>query len=212
VTQELPIDDPGRFVRFVEPGGSLVVACSGGSDSMALLFAAELALRGTARITVAHLDHALRETSADDATFVASAARRLGLPCACERTDARPGAGESPEERARTLRYAFLERVALDADASVVMTAHHADDQAETVLLRAVTGTGRRGLLGIAHERPLGTAGVRLARPLLDVRKHRLRAWLEERDLAWREDVTNLDGNVRARLRHGSISLRSLAT
>lgn len=206
MTRALELTDPARFTRHVAPGEAVVIACSGGADSTALLHLAVRALRPAHLLVVAHLDHGLREGSAGDARFVASEAARLELPAVVERVDAGPRPGDSPEERARELRYSFLERVAVDAGAAVLLTAHHADDQAETVLLRAATGAGARGLAGMPPSRPLSADGrVRLARPLLDVRRGDLRAWLAANGIAWRDDPTNAAGNVRARLRHGAL-------
>jgi tRNA(Ile)-lysidine synthase len=193
-----------RGAGLFGPGDRVLVACSGGADSVALAHlvarsAKRLGLRG---VTLAHLDHGLRADSRRDAEFVLALGKRLGLPIVAERRVVRKRRGESPEAAARRVRYAFLERAAKAARAGVIVTAHQMDDQAETVLLAILRGTGTRGLAAIRPARPLrrGSA-IRLVRPLLPFRRERLREWLARWSETWREDPTNEDGNVRARLR-----------
>ncbi len=197
-----------RIAGLLQPGDRVIVACSGGADSTALVHLVAKSARrlGLAGVTVAHLDHALREDSRDDAAFVEALAARLSLPLASERRRVRQRRGESPEAAARRVRYAFLERAARAAGATKVVTAHHMDDQAETVLLRILRGTGPRGLGSIRPERALrkGSA-IRLVRPLLAFRRERLREWLGRWGEVWREDPTNVAGNVRARLRNEAL-------
>jgi tRNA(Ile)-lysidine synthase len=184
------------------------VACSGGADSTALAVllsraASRLALTS---VTLAHLDHALRPDSAADAKFVERLGARLGLRVTVERHPVKRRRGESPEAAARRVRYAFLESAARVAGANVVVTAHQMDDQAETVLLRMLRGTGVKGLAGIRPVRALRRGlRVRLVRPLLPFRGARLREWLTRWDEKWVEDPSNVDGNVRSRLRHKAI-------
>src|SRR2546422_2088414 len=142
----------------VADGVPLVLAVSGGPDSVALMhLAVEAALGHAWRPMVAHLDHGLREGSADDAQFVADAASQLGLEVTVHKTDVAALAaerGDGLEEAGRVARYAFLEEVAAAAGPdAVVLTAHTADDQAETVLLHLARGTGLAGLSGIAERR-----------------------------------------------------------
>lgn len=183
---------------------SVVVAVSGGADSMALLhlFAG---LRPRPPITAAHLDHALRPDSARDAEFVLRQAGAIGVPCRVERIadgELRP-AGRGVEAAARDHRYRFLGRVARERGARFVATAHHRDDQAETVLLRILRGAGPAGLAAIRPIRPLDDHGdVRLLRPLLATGRREIVAWLSARAIPWREDPTNHgDGNLRAIVR-----------
>ena len=165
-----------------------LIAVSGGADSVALLhLARDLGLA----VAAAHFHHHLRGADADaDADFVQALAARVGV-------DHHRGDGDTPGERgnaeaaARRLRYAWLAAVARETGAAWVATAHTADDQAETVLLNLLRGTGLRGLAGIAEARDL--AGVRLVRPLLGVRRGELRAWLAHRNEPHREDATNRD-------------------
>jgi tRNA(Ile)-lysidine synthase len=193
-----------RRADLLRPGDRVLVACSGGADSTALahLVARSAERLRLAQVTLAHLDHGLRSGSPEDAAFVAALAARLALTIVSERHEVRRRRGESPEAAARRVRYAFLERAARSVGADVVVTAHHMDDQAETVLLRVLRGTGPRGLAAIRPSRALRRGSkLRLVRPLLPFRRDRLREWLARWAETWREDPTNVDGNVRAKLR-----------
>jgi tRNA(Ile)-lysidine synthase len=143
------------------------------------------------RLTVAHLDHALRPDSADDAAFVADAAAALALPCQVRRTDVAALAasrGEGLEAAGRRARYDFFDEVAdeLGPDA-LILTAHTADDQVETILLHLARGSGLAGLRGIAERRG------RLIRPLLRARRADLRTALDDAGIKYRDDPTNAD-------------------
>jgi len=151
-------------------------------------------------VTAAHLDHGLDPGSAGRAAAAAGLAARLGVPFLGERREVpylrRPG--EGTEAAARRIRYGFLEEIRARLGARYVATAHHQDDQAETVLLRLRFGSGLAGLAGI---RPVHG---RIVRPLLDLSRAALREELEAAGIAWVEDPTNLDlGVVRNRMRHG---------
>lgn len=188
--------------------GPGVLAVSGGADSVAMLRAARQLpqLAGTA---VAHFNHQLRGAESDaDAAFVKTLAG--DWPFYAGTADVRAAAavnGENIEATARRLRYAFLLESARAAGASWVATAHTADDQAETVLHRMIRGSGLRGLRGIAPVRPLG-AGVLLIRPMLDVTRADVLAFLKETNQPWREDATNQDqAYTRNRIRHELLPL-----
>lgn len=160
----------------VERGAPIGIACSGGSDSVALVHL----LAARPDVHVLHVDHHLRDESADDAAFVRELARGLALRFA--RRDVTVS-GRS-EAAARDARYAALEDMAYELGLRHVLTAHTMDDQAETVLLRLMRGGSTRG---IAPVRAI------FVRPLLGTRREELRAWLRERDQAWREDPSNAD-------------------
>ncbi|HUO87074.1 MAG TPA: tRNA lysidine(34) synthetase TilS [Thermoanaerobaculia bacterium] len=195
---------------FAGPGAAWadapgVVAFSGGADSTALV--AVLAARSRVdgrRLVAAHLDHGLDEGSAARALAAATAARRLGLPFRTARRP--PAAGDHAmagiEAAARRRRYRFLAEVAEREGATWVATAHHRDDQAETVLLRLLFGTGIEGLGGIRAVRDLAP-GVALLRPFLEVDRARIVEALVEAGRGWTEDPTNADPSVsRNRVRH----------
>jgi tRNA(Ile)-lysidine synthase len=160
----------------------VVVACSGGADSLALLV---LAAAAGVRPIAVHVDHGLRAEGAFEAGVVAAAASRLGAPFRAVR--AVIGAGPNLEARARDARYAALERVRRQEGASTVLTGHTADDQAETVLLNLLRGAGGPGLAGIRPR-----AG-RVRRPLLTIRRADTRALCARQGLAPVEDPMNAD-------------------
>ena len=169
----------------------VVLAVSGGPDSMALLRGAARLVETDAvgwRLTVAHLDHALRPDSADDARFVADAAAALGVPVELRRVDVAAlaaGGGGSVEEAGREARYAMLAEVA--GRDGWVATGHTADDAAETVLVNLMRGSGTTGLRGIPARRG------RIVRPLLGERRDRLRSLLDAAGVAYRLDPSNED-------------------
>lgn len=210
--------------RLLEPGATVVMGVSGGPDSVVLLHLLHrLAGAWDLRLHVAHLHHGLRGPDADaDAEFVAALAAEWGLPCTVERADV-PGVARreqlAVEETARRLRYAFLARVALQVGATRIAVAHHADDQAETVLMHLLRGAGPAGLRGMLPATPLGdyrllplaagegqelaVAGLLLIRPLLAVTRAEIEAYARAAGLAWRVDRSNLDTTFfRNRLRH----------
>jgi tRNA(Ile)-lysidine synthase len=165
------------------------VAFSGGLDSTALLLGLS---RLGVDVAAAHLDHGLDAGSARRAAAAAEVAARLGVPFFAERREVpalrRPG--ESPEAAARRVRYDFLEEVRDRIGARWVATAHHRDDQAETVLLRMLFGSGLEGLSGIR------AVHGRIVRPLLGVPRAVLREEVEAAGLPWCEDPTNEDLSV----------------
>ena len=172
----------------LQAGASVVVAASGGVDSTVLLDV----LDGLGyRLHVAHLDHALRSDSAVDSRFVSDEAKRRGLPCSVERRDVRAYArteGLSLEEAGRRQRYAFLDQVAGRVGAEFIALGHHADDQAETVILRLLRGSGATGLGAMAIARE-----GRYLRPLLRVRRAEIETYARQRGLCYREDPSNRD-------------------
>jgi len=173
-----------RLLRLA-PQDPLVLAISGGGDSVALAHLVRWAER---RAVVAHLDHALRPGSGEDLLFVRDLAQRLGFPFYGERVEVGRIArerGENLEALAREVRYAFLHRVAKEVGAKAILTAHTLDDQAETVLLKLLQGTARG--LGIREKEGL------VVRPLLPFTREALRAYLLALGEAWREDPTNQD-------------------
>jgi tRNA(Ile)-lysidine synthase len=181
-----------RAAAALLPRGSpVLVAVSGGGDSMALLHL----LHGMTRshglsLRVAHLDHGLRRGSRTDRRFVEEIARGLGLPCSADRREVATlrRKDESPEEAARRVRRAFLIECARQAGCRWIATGHTLDDQAETVLMRLVRGAGATALTGMAVSGP-----GPFVRPLLEVERDELRTWLSRRRLSFRDDPTNRD-------------------
>lgn len=185
---------------------SVLVAVSGGADSVALLRGlAALKHHGEGRLIVAHFNHQLRGEESDaDEQFVSSLAKRLGLPFESGRLE--PGTikdcSDGIEEAARSQRYRFLTDTAENLGARYVACAHTADDQIETILHRIIRGTGIAGLAGIPRTRLLSPA-VTLIRPLLEVRRAELIDYLALLGQPYREDSSNLDQRfTRNRIRH----------
>jgi tRNA(Ile)-lysidine synthetase-like protein len=175
----------------IPDGAAILLAVSGGPDSTALLHGTVQAAPARRwRLTAAHLDHGLREESADEAHIVAAACTALGIKCELRRVDVRAVARQehrSVEDAGRQARYRFLEEVAAPSEA-LIATAHTADDAAETVLLRLVRGTGLHGLRGIPERRG------RIVRPLLRERRATLRAALDEGGIGYLDDPSNAGG------------------
>jgi tRNA(Ile)-lysidine synthase len=187
----------------LDAGEGVVVAFSGGADSTALLWGLkEWAARRGAWLVAAHLDHGLDPGGAERAEAAGRTAARLGIPFVVERRDvpALRQPGESPEAAARHVRYLFLDEVRRAWGARYTATGHHRDDQAETVLLRLLFGSGLEGLAGVRPSHPADRAVVR---PLLGVPRAALRAAVEAAGLPVIEDPTNADlGTPRNRVRH----------
>jgi tRNA(Ile)-lysidine synthase len=187
---------------------AVVVAVSGGADSVALLrvmVAAEE--HRPRRLLVAHFDHRLRPGSADDARFVADLAARLELPFELGEADVASLAkaeGDGIEAAARRARYKFLEQAADRQRAHFIATAHTADDQVETVLHRILRGTGIAGLQGIREVRAFfGRQDLYVVRPLLRVRRKEILDYLRQIDQPFCEDPSNTDARfTRNRIRH----------
>lgn len=166
-------------------GARVIVAVSGGADSVCLLHLFRFAADDpTLAIEAAHLDHAIRPESAKDAAWVRGLCRAWGIPLHESRAERRPRG----EAGAREVRYAFLRAAQASANATHLATAHHADDQAETVLFRVLRGTGIPGLGGIPE---LDASG--LIRPLLPFWRSEIRGYARSHRLRWRDDASNAD-------------------
>jgi tRNA(Ile)-lysidine synthase len=191
---------------------TVLVAVSGGADSVALLHAlAQLAANGEGRLVIAHFNHRLRGAESDaDQQFVESLGTQLGLSLvvdAWSQSRDTSHAGEGLEGSARQARYSFLVAAAGQCGARYVATAHTADDQVETVLFNLIRGTGLAGLAGIPRFRQLGK-GATLVRPLLDVTREEVLAYLADIGQEYRDDATNRDvGLARNRIRHQLLPL-----
>lgn len=206
--------------QLFTPRARLLVAVSGGPDSVALLHVlATLRKEWALTLHVAHLDHGLRDTSQGDAAFVRELGTAWQIPTAIERRDVRAictRAGWSLEDGARRVRYQFLSEVAARYGAQCIALAHTADDQAETVLMRLLRGTGLMGLAAIPIKRGLEAVSweqsreprVWIVRPLLESWRREILAYLTEQRLAVREDATNTDRRfLRNRIRHELLPL-----
>jgi tRNA(Ile)-lysidine synthase len=186
-----PIDFSAAFRRNFPDlvGRPILVALSGGADSVALLC---LLQEGTSdlgsRVCAAHVHHHVRGAEADgDAAHCTALCGRLGVELVVKHLDPVRPRGASPEAWWRRERYRLLEEAREESECSAVATAHTRDDQAETVLLKLLRGAGPRGVAGI--RRRTGT----LVRPLLDFGRSEIRAFLSSRGVEWREDSSNAD-------------------
>jgi tRNA(Ile)-lysidine synthase len=176
-----------RLRELAPEAAKVVVAVSGGPDSVALL---RLLHKGAWRLEVAHLDHALREEAAEDVRFVTALAGDLGVPLHTARADVAQVAvkrGWNLEDAARRVRYSFLTRVAKTTQADAIATGHTLNDQAETVLMQL--------LRGAAYPRGMAARREQIVRPLMEVTRHELLAYLDRLDQPYRTDPTNLDVN-----------------
>lgn len=188
----------------------VLMAVSGGADSVALLRAMTAVRRGDRRrLVVAHFNHQLRAGSDEDAASVERLCRTLDVPCYVgqPRKQATLGGHSSSEDAARDARYEFLLATARRLGARYVVTAHTADDQAETVLHRIIRGTGIAGLGGIPRTRTLSEQ-ITLIRPLLHVRRADCLSYLAELGQDYRDDPSNADPQfTRNRIRHELLPL-----
>lgn len=177
--------------QMLQPKETVLVAVSGGADSMCLLhLLLEISKKGDFSVQVATFNHQIRPEGAQDAAFVRDWCRSQGVPC-------HVGTGDVPaeaerlhqglEETARQMRYAFLERTAADIGATKLATAHNANDNAETLLLHLLRGTGLNGLGGIAPVRG------HIIRPLIEVARQDIEQYLDTVGVPHVEDATNSD-------------------
>ncbi len=193
------VDAVAAFIErhaLVEEGAPVLVGVSGGVDSMTCL--AVLRRLGYA-VSALHVNYGLRDGADGDEALVREwcADRSPPVPLTVVERDPKRRAqqtGESLQEAARIQRYTAMADAADAVGASVVAVGHHRDDQAETLLLNLVRGTGPEGLAGMPPRRPLDAApSVRLVRPLLDVRREEIETFARAYDIPWREDPTNRD-------------------
>jgi tRNA(Ile)-lysidine synthase len=174
-------------------GQRVLLACSGGPDSVALAaLLARLARRDRFELVLGHVDHGTRPSAGQDECVVLSVAARLGCPVRI----ARPAIGGTAEAALREARYAALTELAGELGAVAVVTAHTAEDQTETVLLALFRGTGLDGLAGMPARRPLAP-GIELVRPLLRVTHAELATELRRSGLPYALDPTNAQTRYR---------------
>lgn len=187
--------------EMLRPGDKVVVGLSGGADSVSLLHALNRLKHLHLRLIAAHLNHGIRgKEAARDAEFSRSVAESLGVEFVLGEADApalRKKSRLSLEDAARTLRYEFFESVRKKHGASRIATAHTLDDQAETVLMRLIRGSGTRGLSGIP---PM--SGRYIVRPLIETDRAAIESYLKSEGIDWIEDSTNRERDyLRNRIR-----------
>jgi tRNA(Ile)-lysidine synthase len=191
---------------LVQSGDSILVAVSGGADSVALIHILHaLAPILSVRLAIAHLNHGLRlEESERDAQFVASLAHSLKLPLFSDKIDVcayRERHKLSPEEAARNVRYNFLNQIAEKNDFTRIAVGHHLDDNAELVLMFLLRGSGPLGISGMLPVRD-----AKIIRPLIDIRRSEILDYLVQKKLQYVSDSTNTDRSIlRNRIRHDLI-------
>jgi len=206
-----------RQLKLSDRGETVVVAVSGGADSVALLLGLD-ELVGSKKIQikilVGHLNHRLRGAASDaDARWVRSLAKELGHPVVVSSRDIGARARKSKEnleQAARLARYDFLKQVARQHEAKTVLTAHTMNDQAETILLNLIRGSGGQGLRGIEGVRPIAPrSDILLARPLLAwARRQDTEAYCRSRSIEFRDDQMNSDpAFTRVRVRNELVPL-----
>jgi tRNA(Ile)-lysidine synthase len=187
---------------MLQPGERVVAAVSGGADSMALLHALwEMRREFRLHFVVAHLDHGLRPEAAQEKSFVRKAAAELGVPFISRKADVRQKQLDERltlQEAAREARYAFLQEAAKAQRATKIALGHTADDQAESIMMRLLRGSGTRGLAGIPPVR-----GGIFIRPLIEVWRKEVESFLEERKVTYLTDPSNRSPHfLRNRVRH----------
>lgn len=204
---------------LVTPGERILAGVSGGADStaLALLLAHTTAPECGEQVVLGHVDHGWRGRSAADRDWsrIEALAARLGVRAL--RSPPPPPGTPRTEDAARRHRYHALRVMAEQVGATKVALAHHLGDQAETFLMRLLRGSGLIGLAGIPRRRPLGTSGVEVVRPLLQLDPHQLRELLRAEGISWLEDPSNKElhrdrARIRARIAaHHARDLAQLA-
>ena len=199
----LALEDLDHLFACLHSVSSVVLAVSGGADSMALMVL--MAKWRNARhpdleLYVASVDHGLRAEALDECAFVKAQASQLGLPHLTLKWSPSDAMMPNLQAQARRARYALLTDYAVKMGSSHLVVAHHLEDQAETVLMRLMRGSGLRGLSAMRTESELD--GICLLRPLLSVSKHRLKASLVVENVGWIDDPSNLNEDyLRVRIR-----------
>jgi tRNA(Ile)-lysidine synthase len=197
IPRELVTRFAAEVERLLPEGGRIGLAVSGGPDSIAMLLLAHAAIPG--RFEVATVNHGLRPEAAEECALVVAACDARGIPC--EVLTVVVGEG-NVQEQARLARYAALAKWAAARGLAAIATAHHADDQAETLLMRLNRGSGVAGLAGIRGSGVTPGGGMRVIRPLLSFRRQELGQVVQAAGVATADDPSNADDRFdRVRIR-----------
>ena len=193
--------------QLFKSGDTLIIGLSGGADSTALLDLLATLPAFPLRLVAAHLNHCLRGAESDaDEQFCRDLAAHYTIPFESRCVDVKGLAARESlnlEDAGRRARITFFDEISITWQAAAVVLAHHADDQAETVLMRLLRGSGTSGLVGMPWRNGRG-----YIRPMLDITRAEIEAYLAERRLDWREDTSNLDTTfLRNRIRHELLPL-----
>jgi tRNA(Ile)-lysidine synthase len=191
-----------RKHNLLKPDDTVIVAISGGADSTALLDLLTRLPGFSLKLISAHLNHCLRGEESDrDQEFCRELTTRYSIPFEFQRTDVKKLVAENGlnlEDAGRQARMSFLDQLSEKYNANAVALAHHADDQAETLLIRLLRGSGMTGLSGMEYRNSRG-----YIRPLLETTRLEIELYLHEQGLNWREDSSNHDTTfLRNRIRH----------
>ncbi|NQS99539.1 MAG: tRNA lysidine(34) synthetase TilS [Candidatus Omnitrophica bacterium] len=208
--QELVKQTIEKF-NLLKANDRVIVALSGGPDSVALLYVlARLKKDWRLHLHIAHLNHLLRKNEAEeDSKFVLSLAKKLDYPISCESINVKDFAKRkklSIEEAARKLRYDFLVKTAKENGANKIALGHNWNDQAETVLMRFLRGSGISGLRGMPAKREL--SGCLIIRPLIEIKREQIMNFLKAKKISYRIDSSNLENSfLRNKTRNSLIPL-----
>jgi tRNA(Ile)-lysidine synthase len=203
--ERIVLDALGGVLSSMPSDAPIGIAFSGGLDSSVLLDAA-VRVAGAARCIALHVHHGLSPNAGRWLAHCESTARALGAGFDAKYVDVRRRPGESIEAAARDARYQALDALCAQHGVSTLWLAHHADDQAETVLLQLLRGAGVAGLAAMAPHRMEGTATIGRARPFLALLRAQLERYARSRELRWVEDESNADTRyARNALRHDVI-------
>jgi len=195
----LAVRDTISHYDLIRKGNTILVACSGGADSIALLYIL-LEIKNTigiGDIQVAHLDHRIRENSHNDAEFVKKICHNIGISCIVHTEDVPKFAREnsfSLEDAARTIRYRFLEEKRKELHLDLIATGHNLNDQIETFFLRIDRGTGLKGLSLISPKRD------KIIRPFICTYRKEILQFLNSRSILYCTDESNLDLSIKRNL------------
>ena len=191
-----------KYGRYLQNAGKIVVAISGGADSLALLHVMRQIV-GSHNLVVAHVDHGWREASRDDALFVRQTAVSWGISYHGQRLS-KNEKETALEAIGREARHHFFEQVARSEEANCVAVGHNQNDQSETILMHLIRGSGLAGLQGMGFDTiQTGQSQLRIIRPLLQVSRAEIELYCQENQIIPRQDATNEDATfLRNRIRH----------
>ena len=201
------IQEENEKFHFWTPSDTVLLAVSGGVDSMALLDAfSKIADDGRPSFSVVHVQHHLRSEADEDCALVQDFCDARKIPFYVKHWELTLHPKSNVEAAARSFRYQFFQEKMQELGATALLTAHHADDQMETILMRLSRGSTLKGIAGIQKERAFGTG--KLIRPLLDLSKEELYTYCKEEGVSYLEDLTNADNEfTRNRFRNRIIPL-----
>ncbi|MEW5757872.1 MAG: tRNA lysidine(34) synthetase TilS [Candidatus Omnitrophota bacterium] len=186
---------------LINKNDRILIGVSGGPDSVCLLYLLNsIKKKFNLYLHIAHLDHGLRKDSHSDRLFVEQLVKKLNLPCATEKIQVKKIARKSLEETAREIRYDFFFKIAKKKLITKIAVGHNLDDQAETVLMRIIRGSGIEGMSAISPKKQIN--GFTIIRPLIETMRYDIEKYLKQKRIAPRQDYTNKDAKfLRNRIR-----------